>query len=133
MRRFLAALLSVLGIASCAVAKSESPFKYENVVVAFESMRSTPSFDLSKPLTWGFFFTSNEPGLLQPVRSQLASDGYLFVRQSKDEDGLWWLEVSRTEVHSPESLHARNTELFAYASTLEGVAYDGWDVTRSPE
>ena len=133
MKQFLAMLLSLIGSSSSAGAQAQSPFTYEKLQSTFSQMESTPGFDVTKPLVWGYFFTAKKADNLMPARAKLVSDGYDFIRLEEDENGLWWLELSRAEVHSPESLHVRNTELFNYAVTLDGVDYDGWDVTRSPD
>jgi len=131
VKRVIASLLGLLGIADVAIAQGDSPFRFEKVQAAFEQMRKTPGFDVTRPLQWGFFFVSPDRQALQPIRSDLIREGYQFVGERKDESGAFWLELARLEVHTPESLHKRNTELFALARKYKGVTYDGWDVTRS--
>ena len=129
--RAVAALLALVGIADSASAQSDSPFRIEKVLGAFEQMRNAPGFDIRKPLQWGFFFVSADRTSLQTVRSDLSKEGYQFIGERQDESGRFWLELAKIEVHTAESLHKRNTELFARAKKYKGVVYDGWDVTRS--
>jgi hypothetical protein len=131
MVRAIAALLALLGISGLATAQGDSPFRIESVLSAFEQMRRTPGFDTAKPLQWGFFFVSSDRVPLQAVRTDLSDDGYRFVSERQDDKGRYWLELAKVEVHTPDTLHKRNNELFAWAKRDKGVIYDGWDVTRS--
>jgi len=115
MMRAIAALLALLGVTGSATAQGDSPFRIEKVQGAFEQMRKTSGFDITKPLQWGFFFVSADRTSLQPVRSDLTREGYQFIGERQDEKGTFWLELARLEIHTPESLHKRNTELFARA------------------
>jgi hypothetical protein len=129
--RVLTALVALFVISGSVVAQTDSPFRIEKVRGAFEQMRNTPGFDTSKPLQWGFFFNSADRTSLQTVRSDMSREGYQFVSERQDENGRFWLELAKVEVHTPESLHTRNTELFERAKKYKEVVYDGWDVTRS--
>ena len=129
MNRFLATVLSVLGFFSMAHAQSDSPFQLEKIVGAFEEMKSSPGFDTSKPLQWGFFFISPSKEALSKINKQLQSEGYQYVEEYQDENGNFWLQLAKIEIHTPESLHKRNGVLFSFAKRFSGVSYDGWDVT----
>jgi hypothetical protein len=130
MNRFLVTVLSIFGFVSMVHAQSDSPFRSEKVVGAFEQMRSTPGFDTTKPLQWGFFFISSSREPLLKISKQLQSEGYQYVEEHQDKNGKFWLQLAKIEIHTPESLHRRNGELFNFAKGFSGVVYDGWDVTR---
>lgn len=129
-RLVLIIALHVCALAS-AMAQGPTPFQFEKIAGAFEQMRNTPGFDVSKPLQWGFFFFfARSPEALAPVRSKLEASGYAYVEEHRGKDGSHWLQLAMIEIHTPESLHKRNQELYSFASSQPGVTYDGWDVSR---
>jgi hypothetical protein len=130
MKRFIIAIALLAGGVGFAVAQAPSPFRYEQVLGAFERMRTTPGFDVSRSLQWGFFFVSSSRETLSSIRSELEAKGYSYVEEHRGKDGSHWLQLAKIEIHSPESLHKRNQELFAFAAAHQGVTYDGWDVSR---
>jgi hypothetical protein len=130
MKRIIIVIaLHVCALAS-AMAQGPTPFKFEKIVGAFEQMRNAPGFDVTKPLQWGFFFVARSPEALAPVRSKLEGLGYAYIEEHRGKDGSYWLQLAKVEIHSPESLHQRNQELYSFASNQPGVTYDGWDVSR---
>jgi len=82
----------------------------------------------------GIFFTHHEPKALEPIRNELATEGYRFVDlyQSDDEDQddppLWWLHVEREEIYTPQSLDQRNDTLYLLAARHGVDSYDGMDI-----
>jgi Protein of unknown function (DUF1260). len=55
--------------------------------------------------------------------------GYRFVDiHEADDSSMRVLHVERVETHSPESLFARNAELYRVAETFGLDSYDGMDV-----
>ena len=128
--RLLSLALVLLTASPIAVANAASPFRLETIVGAFEQMRSTLGFDVSRPLQWGHFFVASSSEPLRTIRSRLEASGYIYVEEHRDEKGNHWLQMAKIEVHTPESLHKRNQDLYAFASQFKGVVYDGWDVTR---
>lgn len=129
LRYLVAVLLSVLGVAVTAGDGAVPPFKRESVDYAFAQMHLLPGFDAAKPQRWGYFFIAADNDAFAALRQALSEEGYKFDYLSQDNDGLWWLEMSREEVHSPASLHDRNLFLFGFARRFPGVTYDGWDIT----
>ena len=123
-------LLALALLVSVSFAQGPSPFRLDKVVGAFEQMRSTPGFDVSRPLQWGYFFVAPTQEPLAAIRSALEPNGYVYVESHVDPKGKHWLQLARVEVHTPESLHKRNQELFLFAPNFGGATYDGWDVTR---
>jgi hypothetical protein len=130
MKRFILATALFVTGANLASAQGPSPFQLEKILGAFEQMRATPGFDVSKPLQWGFFFISSSREAFASVRSTLEERGYAYVEEHRAKDGNYWLQLSRLEIHTPQSLHKRNQELYSFALEFRGVTYDGWDVTR---
>ena len=82
----------------------------------------------------GYFFTSHEPKKLEKAKSILIAKGYRFVdlymsdKDDPNEQDLFWLHVEKIEHHTPQSLDARNNELYIFANELKLESYDGMDV-----
>lgn len=100
----------------------------------FEDMKDQYGWDLSKPMVWGFFFTNRTRGELERAGILLERDGYRVVeiflsdKEGPAEPDQWWIHVEKIEIHSVESLEARNRVLSAFASANDLEAYDGMDV-----
>ena len=100
----------------------------------FEGMARETDWDLSAPMLWGYFFTDAAPQRLRQVAPLLEAQGYrvadlyLMDKESADEADEWWLHVEKVEVHTPDSLHARNQALYAFAGEHGLASYDGMDV-----
>jgi hypothetical protein len=113
----------------------------EALTEMFESIAKQGQWDMSRPMLWGYFFTHSEPNRLNEVVPILQSRDYEFVDvyQSEKDDptkpDLWWLHVQRVEVHSVDSLYARNEQLNDFAKEHGLDSYDGMDVglPESPE
>jgi hypothetical protein len=106
----------------------------EQLQQMFHRIVEGPGWDLSRPMRWGFFFVDSSAERLERAVSIFESRGYRFVailRQEPDEvvDGVaFCLHVERDEVHTPDSLHARNAQLEDLAEELGLDGYDGMDV-----
>ena len=100
----------------------------------FANINESTEWDMNGDMLWGYFFTHNEPKLLEQARDELVAKGYRFVNlhesDETDQDGpcMWWLHVEKEETHTPESLDARNDELYVFAARHGLDSYDGMDV-----
>jgi len=95
----------------------------------FDSIESQTTWDISRPMLWGFFFIDDSPEKLQRAGRELEKRGYRFVKIYQDDPKInWWLHVEREEVHTVDSLHARNVELSVFARETGLKDYDGNDV-----
>ena len=101
----------------------------------FASMARDTDWDLSAPLLWGYFFTHGSPEKLAQAAPLLEAQGYRVVdlflseKEEPNEPDLWWLHLEKVEVHTPQSLDARNQVLYAFADEHGLDAYDGMDVS----
>lgn len=106
----------------------------DSLVEMFENISNNTEWDLSSPLLWGYFFTDSERENLQKSVPGLEAKGYKFVeiflseKENPDEPDLWWLHVEKIEIHTPDSLFKRNTELYQFAAENHLESYDGMDV-----
>ena len=99
----------------------------------FANIRENTDWDLEGPMLWGYFFVNTTPAPLQALGEKLVEQGYTLVEVFEPdlEDGeapYHVLHVERAEVHSVESLDARNQELQALAEQNGVEDYDGMDV-----
>jgi len=101
----------------------------ENINTAFSQMESE-GWKTQEPLTWGFFFYSNEEENLKSVFSELSDHDYNIESLQQNEDNKWVMQVSKTEVLAPDKLHRRNMAFNELAEAY-GSFYDGWDVGKS--
>ena len=106
----------------------------EQLVDMFDNMARETSWDLTKPMVWGYFFTNDARAELEAAAALLQAQGYRVValylddkERPRDPD-LWWLHVEKTEVHTPDSLDQRNQALYRFADENDLDAYDGMDV-----
>lgn len=95
----------------------------------FATMKAEAPFDAEGELLWGYFFTDADKKKLRPVADELAALGYREVGLYRTDDReTYFLHVEKVEVHTPQSLHDRNTQLYEIAQRHGIEAYDGMDV-----
>jgi hypothetical protein len=135
MRKIILLLIG-LALATSSLAQTASPISRAQLQSMFDSMRRDAPWNVDGPLLWGYFFTNRTPEPLRKAASQLESLGYRVVDIAERPDAAaaarWWLHVEKVEVHSVDSLHARNQELYAFASKMKLTSYDGMDVGPAP-
>lgn len=130
--RVLALALFIL--ASGVSAQERHVATREQLVEMFDGMAKSTSWDLSKPMLWGYFFTDGSRAKLEHVVPLLQKQGYHFVgiyfsdKENPKEPDLWWLHVEKIEVHTPDSLDRRNKVLEKFAVEQGLGSYDGMDV-----
>lgn len=100
----------------------------------FANICAKTDWDMTGPMRWGYFFTNSTREPLDRAIPRLVAAGYRFIDlypQEPEEDAgeeTWWLHVERDEIHSVDSLFARNAELYEFAETHAIDSYDGMDV-----
>lgn len=104
----------------------------------FMNIFEKTDWNMLENMLWGYFFTHHEPEALEKARDLLVAEGYRFVNiyQLEEEDPNaprpWWLHVEKEETHTPESLDARNDELYQFAYDQGLDSYDGMDIGPIP-
>ena len=135
MRKILAALivLTTLGIP---IAQAAAPISKEKLQAMFAAMRRNAPWNVDGPLLWGYYFTNPIPEPLKVAAGQLEALGYHVVdiseRPNAASKSRWWLHVEKIEVHSVESLDARNHEFYDFAAKNQLSSYDGMVVGPAP-
>lgn len=99
----------------------------------FDDAAEGADWDMTQPKLWGYFFYDPVAEKLGDATYGLEEMGFRFVRVflpevEEGEEVLYVLHVEREEVHTPESLHALNGQLEAYAEKHGLAGYDGMDV-----
>lgn len=105
----------------------------EQLQEMFEGIAQGPGWDMGAPMLWGYFFTDESHEKLAGLVPGLEQQGYRFVdlfepELDEGEEPYWFLHVEKEEVHSPQSLHARNAAFYALADEHDLLSYDGMDV-----
>ena len=82
------------------------------------------------PHDYAFTFVDSRPAPLRDLSRELEIEGYHLARlELVPEDGQWWMEIKKNEVHTAASLHGLNVR-FSKLGEAHGVLYYGWNVER---
>lgn len=96
----------------------------------FADMRSRTRWNVDGPLLWGYYFLDTRRERLSRLAGTLRREGYRVVtlERTSAAPARYQLHVERVELHTAQTLHARNAHFYALA-TQHGIAsYDGMDV-----
>lgn len=97
----------------------------------YENTRSRKDIDVSKNLSWGYYFSSIDKGPLERVKELLLNEkGYSYAEIIKEEDSKYYLHIEKIEKHTINSLTQRDIELKNYAEEFNIESYDGFDVEK---
>ena len=99
----------------------------------FDSARARAKWNVDDVCLWGYFFTDHDRKKLSAAVPVLENMGYRvvgFLEPTPDDDdqSLIFLHVEKEELHTVESLDARNQELYRFADEFGLESYDGMDV-----
>src|SRR6187431_1019415 len=100
----------------------------------FAQIREESPWNIDEDMVWGYFFTGDDPEVLEKAGLALEKQGYELIgimEPEEEEDGeppIFLLHMAKIETHSPESLHQRNQELYDFAEKNGLASYDGMDV-----
>ncbi len=117
-----------LSVLNDATAQTRPRIQRNSIDAMFSQMRAKAPWNVDGPLLWGYFFFDRSQEKLQSAASELAAKGYRVVSIEQVPGGMFRLHVEQIEVHTPESLDARNQELYALADRLKIDSYNGMDV-----
>jgi Regulator of ribonuclease activity B len=101
----------------------------ETAAEVFKRMHGD-GWDTSSPLKWGYFFFHSSRDPLLELRKALEDVDYHFEELHETDDSEWVLQMSKAEVHTPESLHKRNLKFNELVEQWGIDLYDGWDVGK---
>ena len=100
----------------------------------FDNIREDAPWNIDGPMLWGYFFKHGTETKLRELVPALEAQGYRLVDistpagEAAQEGVAYILHVEKTEIHSVQSLHARNQQLAAFAAQHQIDSYDGMDV-----
>ena len=109
----------------------------ERLVSFFEETRKMKSdgqarFDIDQLCRWSYFMIDADREKLTKAGRFLETRGFDVVGflepSPEDKKKLIYLRFDRVEQHTPESLFARNEELYGIARDFQLEDYDGMDV-----
>ena len=100
----------------------------------FNNITKETKWNITGEMLWGYFFTHNEPILLEHVAELLEEKGYKKVdiylsdKDDPNDTDKFWLHVEKVDSHTPETLNTRNDEFYIFANQHNIDSYDGMDV-----
>jgi|SRR5215213_8962596 len=100
----------------------------------FAQAKSEDNWNLDEPMLYSFYFVDESVDKLEKLGLHLEKEGYDFVdifelgeEETSEPTGEYLLHIDKIEVHTPESLAARNVEFQKLADEYEIGTYDGWE------
>ena len=135
MKTLSAAALAIAlaGLGAPTAAQVAPKISLDQLQTMFANMRAQTHWNLDGPMLWGFFFLDSDRAKLEAAQAELTSKGYRFVAiQKVNGSENYRLHVERVEVHTPQTLYARDIELEGLARKLHVRSYDGMDVGPAP-
>ncbi len=113
----------------------------ETIQAMFDMIREFKDapFDIDQECLWSYFLIDSDPELLRTVGEALEQEGFTFVEvlgpSSEDEKDAaegepkeYYLQVSRVEYHTVDSLMELNDWFYQVAEHYGLAGYDGMDV-----
>ncbi len=135
-RRHLLAALTATPLAmlpGLAAAQGAPRIQRAQVEQMFANLRTRTTWNIDGPLLWGYFFFDASEQKLGRAADALAAQGYKVVGIEQPAGTLLYrLHVERVEVHTPDTLDARNQALYELAEKFKLQSYDGMDVGPAP-
>lgn len=83
--------------------------------------------NLGHRLSWGFYFSHNDSGILKKAKSMLDSEGFSKLEICY-ENKTYYLCVEEINIHTCETLCERCIEFDTLAQKLNIHSFDGFDV-----
>jgi hypothetical protein len=115
------------------IVHGQNRIRFEQLEQMFANIRTKTKWNIDGPMLWGYFFFDPSKERLLTAAAELEAGGYRVVGVSAVEgESRYRLHVERVEVHSPTTLHARNSSLEAFATRHRLASYDGMDVGPAP-
>jgi hypothetical protein len=104
------------------------------IAAMFADMKAHAPWNMEGDLLWGYYFTGTDKSVLEKAAKDLVGQGYrlaeirLLDQANNAGVGTYQLHVERVEHHTPDSLFARNSQLYDFAASHGLATYDGMDV-----
>jgi len=106
----------------------------EGISEIFDTARREDKWNLEEEMLYSYYFVDESIEKLEKLGLKLEEDGYDFLdifelgdEESEEPTGEYLLHIDKVEVHTPETLAARNVEFQKLADEYEIESYDGWE------
>jgi regulator of RNase E activity RraB len=106
----------------------------EGIREIFETARTEDGWNPEEEMLYSFYFIDKDVDKLEKLGLALESQGYDFLdifevgdEETGESTGEYLLHIDKVEVHTPETLAARNVEFQELADKNEIASYDGWE------
>ena len=106
----------------------------ESINEIFDKARTEDNWNTEGEMLYSFYFVDTDVDKLEKLGLKLEADGYDFVdifelgdEETDESTGEYLLHIDKVEIHTPESLAARNVEFQNLANEYEIASYDGWE------
>jgi regulator of RNase E activity RraB len=106
----------------------------ESIREIFETARTEDGWNPDEEMLYSYFFIGKDAEKLETLGLDLEKQGYDFIdifelgdEETEKPTGEYLLHIDKVEVHTPESLAARNVEFQSLAGEYEIDSFDGWE------
>ncbi|MET0754309.1 MAG: ribonuclease E inhibitor RraB [Pyrinomonadaceae bacterium] len=106
----------------------------EGIEEIFATARTEDKWNLDEEMLYSYYFVDESIEKLEKLGLKLEEDGYDFLdifelgdEESEEPTGEYLLHIDKVEVHTPETLAARNVEFQKLAEENDIESYDGWE------
>lgn len=106
----------------------------EGIGEIFDTARTEDKWNLDEEMLYSYYFVDESIEKLEKLGLKLEEDGYDFLdifelgdEESEEPTGEYLLHIDKVEVHTPETLAARNVEFQKLAGEYDIESYDGWE------
>jgi hypothetical protein len=113
---------------------TDTQSQLESINEIFDKARTEDNWNTEGEMLYSFYFVDTDVDKLEKLGLKLEADGYDFVdifelgdEETDESTGEYLLHIDKVEIHTPESLAARNVEFQNLAKEYEIASYDGWE------
>jgi len=106
----------------------------EGIKEIFQTAKTEDNWNLEGEMLYSFYFVDEDVDKLEKLGLKLDADGYDFLdifelgdEETDESTGEYLLHIDKIEIHTPETLAARNVEFAKLAEEYEIASYDGWE------
>ena len=106
----------------------------ESIREIFETARTEDGWNPEAEMLYSYFFIDKDAEKLETLGLDLEKQGFDFIdifelaeEESGEATGEYLLHIDKVEIHTPDSLAARNVEFQNMANEYEIDSYDGWE------
>lgn len=100
----------------------------------FAEAEKEDNWNTNEEMLYSFYFVDKDAEKLEKLGNYLHEQGYDFLdifelgdEETNESTGEYLLHIDKEEIHTPESLAARNVEFQKLADEYGIETYDGWE------